>query len=328
MKLFITGASGFLGRRVVQRLLRDHHEVSALARTEGQAKQLKNQGVTPVMGILESLSDWRDSLRDQEVVIHLAAKVDTWGVWDAFYQNITESTKRLAWESERSGVRRFIYISSESVLQSGKPLVDIDEQHPYPARPSSFYGRAKMLAEQACLEHVGHMEIVILRPTFIWGEDSLQLHDLIDRARKGNLPWFNHGDALFEHVYVGNVAEAVVQAVTYGRNREIYFVTNDEPMRVRDFWGEVFRRAGAPLPRMSLPSKPVYRIAGWMEAAWPKLRLKNRPPFTRFEVEFLALPRRYNIQKAKEELRYKPSVTFQQGLRLLTAGGAGGGWGG
>ncbi|WP_353737784.1 NAD-dependent epimerase/dehydratase family protein [Kyrpidia sp.] len=79
------------------------------------------------------------------------------------------------------------------------------ERYPYPVRPSSFYGRAKMLAEQVLLMHAGQMKVVILRPTFIWGEDSLQLHDLIDRARKGNLPWFDDGESLFEHVYVDKV---------------------------------------------------------------------------------------------------------------------------
>lgn len=318
MRIFVTGASGFLGRRVIRRLSNENHTVLALTRKKEQAERFHELNITPVRGSLEKIRDWAEALSGVDIMIHLAALIDTWGSWETFYRNITESTLQLVQEAELRGVKRFIYISSESVLQDGKPLLDIDENHPYPAIPSSFYGRAKMLAEQAIMRQNGRMESIILRPTFIWGEDSKQILDMITRAKKGKLPRMDKGESMFEHVHVENVADAIVKALTLGRNKQIYFITNEEPMPVKQFFEQLLRAAGAPVPRASLPSRPLYRIARWMETLWPLLDVKGRPPFTRFEIEFLSLPRRYNIEKAKRELQYKPTVTFQQGVSLFS----------
>ncbi len=215
-------------------------------------------------------------------------------------------------------VLRFIYISSESVLQDKKSLLDADENTPYPVNPSSFYGKSKMLAEKALLEYEGDIERIILRPTFIWGEDSAQLVDLINLASKGKFPWMDKGKSSFEHVYVDNVVEAIVNSLKYGKNNGIYLITNDEPMTAKTFFETIFMQAGVQSPTTSLPSRPLYVVARLLENIWSTMKLKGRPPLTRFEIEFLSLTRRYNIEKAKSELKYKPIVTFDQGVSRIS----------
>ncbi|MBF6332152.1 NAD-dependent epimerase/dehydratase family protein [Nocardia transvalensis] len=314
MKVFVTGATGFLGRRVVQRLVGEGHEVVALVRGGGR----EVAGATVVTGDLTDVAQWQDRLSGIDAVAHLGGLVTAWAPWREYEKAIVVATRDLLAAAEAHHVRRFVYISSESVLQDGRPLLDITEAQPAPAHPSSGYGRAKLEAEQAIREHRGAIETIVLRPTFIWGRGSAQVADFADRARAGKLPLVDHGAAVFEHVHVDNVAAAVSAALTEGTPDAIYFVTNGEPMPVREFLAGVLGAQGAPMPRRSVPSRVLYPVARMSEWLWSALPLPGRPPITPFEVEFLSLPRRYDIGKARRELGYKPIVTYAEGIADLT----------
>lgn len=315
MRVFVTGASGFLGKRVVARLSNEGHDVRVLVRRP-EAYQAP-AGVETIIGDLEDLPTWADALTGQDAVVHLAAIIQTWGRWKEFDRAIVAATRELIAAADARRVRRFVYISSEAVLQDGTPLLDIDETALPRRRPSSFYGQAKRLAEQAVLDHAGLIERIILRPTFIWGEGSAPLNDLARRATAGRLPLFDGGRPSFEHVHVDNVALAVSLALSGGRPGGIYLITNGEPMPVREFLAGVLAALGAPMPRRSLPSTPLYQVAAALEGTWRALRLPGRPPITRFEVEFLSLPRRYRTALAATELGYRPTVTYREGVARL-----------
>ncbi|WP_084496738.1 NAD-dependent epimerase/dehydratase family protein [Nocardia amamiensis] len=313
MNVLLTGATGFLGRRVVHRLVADGHDVSALVR--GAGRRIPHATVVP--GSLEDVEAWEDRLAGIDVVVHAAGLVSTWAPQREFDEAIVAGTREVLAAAVRHGVRRFVYISSESVLQDGRPLLDITESQPTPAPPSSRYGQAKLAAEHLIHAHAGAIETIVLRPTFIWGSDSAQLADLATRARAGRLPLIDQGMASFEHVHVDNVAAAVAAALSEGAPGGTYLITNAEPMPVREFLAGVLAAQGAPMPTRSVPSRPLFALARACEWLWSTLALPGRPPLTRFEVEFLALPRRYDITLARHELKYEPAVGFAEGIAGL-----------
>lgn len=315
MRVFVTGATGFLGRQVVARLVAEGHDVRVLVRRP-EAYRAPAE-VETIAGSLEDLPTWAEGLTGQDVVVHVAGIVKTWGRWAEFDRAIVAATRDLVAASDSRGVRRFVYISSEAVLQDGVPLLDIDENTPPPQRPSSFYGQAKLLAERAVQGHAGAIERIILRPTFIWGKGSAPLIDMARRANAGRLPLFDGGRSCFEHVHVDNVALAVSLSLSGGRPGGIYLITNGEPMPVLDFLGGVLPALGASVPRRSLPSAPVYRVAAALEGVWRGMRLPGRPPITRFEVEFLSLPRRYRTDLAAAELGYRAKVSYAEEVARL-----------
>ncbi|MEV4123877.1 NAD(P)-dependent oxidoreductase [Nocardia sp. NPDC049707] len=313
MTVLLTGATGFLGRRVMHRLLADGHDVSALVR--GAGRRIPHATVVP--GSLEDVAAWEDRLAGIDVVVHAAGLVSAWAPQREFDEAIVEGTREVLAAAVRHGVRRFVYISSESVLQDGRPLLDITESQPTPAQPSSRYGQAKLAAEQLIRAHAGAIETIVLRPTFIWGPGSGQLADLATRARAGKLPLIDQGMASFEHVHVDNVAAAVAAALSEGAPGGTYLITNAEPMPVREFLAGVLAAQGAPMPTRAVPSGPLFALARAGEWLWSTLPLPGRPPLTRFEVEFLALPRRYDITRARHELRFEPAVGFAEGIADL-----------
>ncbi|AFU02767.1 NAD-dependent epimerase/dehydratase family protein [Nocardia brasiliensis] len=313
MKVFVTGATGFLGRRIVARLVNAGHEVLALVRGSGRTVE----GATVVIGDLTEVGRWAGCLAGVEVVIHAGGLVAEWASWSEYDASIVTPTRDLLAAAETHQVRRFVLISSESVMQDGKPLLDVTEADSEPSHQSSRYGRAKLQAEQIVRARQNSIESIVLRPTFIWGPGSTTVADLVCRAMAGRLPLIDHGTAVFEHVHVDNVAAAVVAALTEGTPGATYFITNGEPMPHREFLSGLLEAMNAPMPRRSLPSRILFPFARICEALWSGPLLPGRPPITVFEVEFLALSRRFDISKARHELGYRPIVTFADGLTEL-----------
>lgn len=307
MKVFVTGASGFLGKRLVQRLRQAGHEVGANGRSAESRAALKLIGVTHVVdGALENIDAWAGKLAGFDVLVHAAAPIEMWGPWPRFQEQIVDATAMLIEAASRQRVKRFVYISSESVWQDIDPLVDIDETRPPASEPNSYYGRAKKLAEQAVFGHDGLIERIVLRPTFIWADDSPALAAILQQATDGGFVWIDGGQSPFEAVHVDNVAEAIMLALDHGRSGEAYAVTDGRDYTVRQFFGDMFERAGVQAPRLSLPGWLLRPAAKLMEKLWRGVGITGKPPLTRFELAFVSQPRRYRIDKIRRELGYRP----------------------
>ena len=313
MKIFLTGATGFLGRRLLNRLLGDGHQVTCLVRSADAADGIAALGCRVVEGSLENAGAWIKWLRGHEVVIHAAAPVEVWAPWTRFEKQIVEATEAIFRSASREQVRRFIYISSESVLQNSRSLLDIDETFPYPV-PDSNYGKAKQLAEKRLLAGVSETECLILRPTFIWGKGMPVLNELVDTIDTGRFTWVGNGTTVIEWVHVENVVNAIVCALERGDDKGVYFITDENPKPVREIFNQLFATRRITPSRKNTSSFLVKISANLIESWWKLLRLKSRPPITHFEWSFVALPRRYNIQKAKTDLGYHPVISEKMGL--------------
>jgi 2-alkyl-3-oxoalkanoate reductase len=321
MKTFITGGSGFLGQRLIARLKQEGHEVTALSRSPKSDALLKALGATTVRGSLTDIDAWQDTLQGQEVVVHAASPIDVWGDWRDFERDIVQASLDLYRAAARQKVRRFIQISSESVLQGDGPLLDVGEAHPYPAEPNSLYGKAKMQVEQGLLSNITGTECIILRPTFIWGQGGEQLNKVVDKVKSGKFMWIDHGDVAMEMVHVDNVVECVLLALTQGGSGQVYWVTDGRPMPAREFLGALLRARGVEAPDKSIPGSLARPVAAGVEAVWRLFGLKSVPPLSRFQLDFIALPRRYDLGKSQRELGYEPVRTFEQGLAEMQMAG-------
>jgi len=318
MKVFLTGGSGFLGRSVITKLVSEGHSVIALVRSEESGVIVKNLGATPILGDITKPKYFSDAINGIEIAIHCAAPVEFWGPWEKFQSEIADATRLVAMECEKQKVRRFIYISSESVLQNTNRLLDIDEKYPYPPEPNSYYGKAKKLAEEFLLSMSGKMEVIILRPSYIWGPGSPSFDTLIGKAKSGQFMWIDKGTASFEAVHIENVAEAVSLSLTQGQNRGIYFITDGENSTTREFFENLFKALNAPIPTKSVPSLIMQPIARIIESIWKIFNIKGHPPITRFDLAFVGMPRRYIINRSKHELNYQPVIDRKSGFLQIS----------
>ncbi|HEX6229599.1 MAG TPA: NAD-dependent epimerase/dehydratase family protein, partial [Solirubrobacterales bacterium] len=132
---FVTGGSGFIGGRLVERLVREGTTVRALARSEGSARRVAGLGAKPVRGDLADRAGLAKAAEGAEVAFHLAAHLGDWGDWEDFERDNVAGTRNVLDACAESGVRRFVHCGTEAALMAGEPLVRVDESAPL--RPDS-----------------------------------------------------------------------------------------------------------------------------------------------------------------------------------------------
>lgn len=173
-KLLLTGASGFVGRAVLDRLNEDRRFESVVA---VRSVLLDLPATTKVVSItaINAATDWRVALAECSAVIHCAARVHVMSdissdPLDEFRKVNVEGTLQLAKQAAQAGVKRFVFISSIKVNGEGTDLGAPYTSDAEPA-PMDPYGISKMEAEQALrlLARQTGMEVVIIRPTLVYG---------------------------------------------------------------------------------------------------------------------------------------------------------------
>jgi nucleoside-diphosphate-sugar epimerase len=151
MNIFITGASGFVGSRIVETLGKKY-EFHAMARSEKSAQKVTELGAKAVLCELGALR--KEHLAGCDMIIHAAAFTKEWGTRTEFFETTVDGTKQLLETAKEAGVKRFLHISTEAVLFAGQDLNDIDESYPYPNKSKFLYSESKLEAEKPLLSRV------------------------------------------------------------------------------------------------------------------------------------------------------------------------------
>src|SRR5437588_7028543 len=127
---FVTGGSGFVGGRLIERLRGEGLDVRALARSSAAAERVRVLGAEPVRGDLGDADAMRSGADGCELAFHAAAKLGDWGTRDEFELGNVHGTANALAACAHAGVRRFVHVGTEAALMAGQPLVDVDETAP------------------------------------------------------------------------------------------------------------------------------------------------------------------------------------------------------
>jgi nucleoside-diphosphate-sugar epimerase len=320
-KAFVTGGSGFIGGKLIERLVAEDHDVRALARSERSARKVAAHGAEPVMGDLADRDALRAGAEGCELAFHAAAKVGDWGPWEEFLRDTVEGTRNVIESAAAAGVRRLVHVSTEAVLIAGEPLVNVDEQSPRRPDSKAPYPRSKAMAEEiAVTASRDGFETVVVRPRFVWGAgDETLLPELLAMVKSGRFAWIGGGRHRTDVTHVDNVVHGMLLAAERGGAGEIYFLTDDEPVEFREFVSEMLATQGIDPPSRSMPVPLAAALAAGGEGAWRLLRLKGSPPLTRFAYWVSSQECTIDIAKAKRELGYEPVRTRPDGMEELRA---------
>lgn len=316
MKIFITGASGFVGGAVA-RHLSSKHDIIAMSRSDRSDATIHETGATPVRTELNAVTP--EMLDGVDAIIHCAAFVEEWGPIKAFEKLNVEGTRQLLDVANQVGVRRFVHISTEAALFHGQHMRDIDETYPLSLNSPYPYSRTKAQAEKLVREFEGSVETIVIRPRMIWGEgDQTILPTVKAMNDAGKFMWIDGGDAMTSSTNIRNLVHGIELALTNGVPGSAYFVVDGPAMRFRDFMEAYAVTDGVKLAEKSMPGWLVRGMAWISEGIWRIFRIKSPPPITRFTANIMSRDCTINDDLARKELGYQPLVNVSEGLALLT----------
>jgi nucleoside-diphosphate-sugar epimerase len=318
---FVTGGSGFIGGRLIERLVRDGHSVRALARSDAAASRVASLGAEPVRGDLADVEAMRSGAQGCELAFHAAATLGDFGRPEDFERGNVQGTSNALGACADAGVTRFVHVGTEAALMAGQPLVEVDEDAPL--RPDSpvLYSATKARAEQAvrAANREGFATVVV-RPRFVWGRgDTTLLPAMVELVRAGRFAWIGGGRHRTAITHVDNTVEGLMLAATRGRPGSAYFVTDGEPVVFREFVTQLLATQGVDEPTRNVPAAVAGPLAAAGEAAWRLLPLPGQPPLTRFAFWVSSQECTIRIDRAREELGYAPVKARDDGLRELAA---------
>ena len=319
---FVTGGSGFIGRRLIGELVARGRQVRALARSPAAADTVARLGAVPVAGDLADRAALERGMRGCASVFHAAALVALWGDRAAFARDTVRGTANVVAAARAAGVACLVHVGTEAVLADGGPIVNADETRPYPARPNGPYPWSKGLAERAVLAADGPgLRCLSVRPRFVWGAgDTALLPRLAGAMRTGLFVWFGDRHHRMSTCHVANVVHGLLLAEARGRGGEAYFVTDGAPVDFADFLGRLVATQGV---RARGPGAPLWAadaIAAAGEAVWRTLPFlpASGPQLTRTTVNLFFREVTVSDAKARRELGYAPVMSIDAGLRELT----------
>lgn len=328
-RILVTGAAGFIGTRVVERLLdRGFRNVRCFARPAADRKRVhaltgcrESARVEVFEGNLLSQDDCHAAARGAAVILHLAAGRGEKSFPDAFMNSVV-TTRNLLDAARRHGcLRRFVNVSSFAVYagSSRRRWRLLDESCPIEPRPElrgDAYSFAKVKQDELVAEYGERFGIpyVIVRPGYVYGPGN---EAITGRVGIGTFGIFLHlgGPNTLPLTYVENCAEAIALAgLTPGIDGEVFNVVDDDLPSSRQFLG-LYKRNVRRFRSIYLPHAVSYALSALWEkySNWSEGQLP--PVFNRSSWHAYWGRTRYTNEKLKTRLGWTPRVSTSDALQ-------------
>jgi UDP-glucose 4-epimerase len=313
-EILVTGATGFIGKAVVQRLLQEDQTRRVAVAVRRNVQQWPARVLPYLTGNLEPAADWSVALEGISIVVHCAARVHVMAETvknplAEFRRVNVQATENLARQAAAVGVRRFVYVSSIKVNGEATQL-----GHPFTAddvvAPLDDYGVSKMEAEQ-CLREIAQntgMEVIIIRPPLVYGSGV-----------KGNfanmIRWLKRGvplplgaiNNLRSLVSLDNLVDLIHTCLTHpAAVNQTFLVSDGEDLSTT----ELLRRMGQALGR---PALLIPVPVGWFKLV---AALVDKPDV----AQRLCGSLQVDIEKNWRLMGWTPPLTLDDGLKKAAEG--------
>ncbi|HET6398414.1 MAG TPA: SDR family NAD(P)-dependent oxidoreductase [Candidatus Thermoplasmatota archaeon] len=312
-KALVTGATGGIGRALVNRLVAEGVQVRAIARNPEKARALP-EGVEVVPGDLTSPADVRAAVEGVDTVFHLAAWMNKPFSREAAEAVNVTASEYLLHAARRAGVQRFVHVSSVAVYG---PVLSgtIGEDAPY-WKVDDLYSDTKGEADRLALEFARDtgMEVVVVRPSMVYGPHIEPWTLMPVRSiRSGSPLIIGSGEALVNPIYVENVVDGLLLAATRaGVAGEAFNLSDGVTVTWNEFFGHYGRMLGRGVKKVP---QAIAENGAALAAAASRL-IKQPPRASREMVGVMTGSPLFSIEKARERLGFEPRINLEEGMRL------------
>lgn len=319
MRILITGATGFIGQRLVQRLTANNHDVVGTARSFSGENFSR---YTFIAADLSNSSQCDQLTQNIDIVIHCAGKAGVWGSLSEYTQANVVAAKNILEAAQKNNVRRFINISSPSIYFSFEDQFDLKETD-LPKKFSNAYALTKFQAEQLVqAAHKPNFLTVSLRPRGVIGAgDKNWLPRIIEMQKSGTLVQPGLGENLADFTCVENLIDAIELCLTTDEKNmgEVYNITNGIPEKLWMVIEESLKSVGLSSEHKKVFLTLAMAVAKVSEVIHKLKDTKQEPALLPVKVGVAAYSMTLDISKAKTKLGYKPRQSTADGLREFAA---------
>lgn len=316
-KVFITGASGFVGSHLVEDVKKLGWEIHAAVRQSSKTEEIRefvDKFVYPDFGNVQELSALFQQER-YDYIIHAAALTKSKSEAEMLRINVgmTQNLMQAAFE-EGAHLKRFVYVSSLAAI--GPVAYDSDksisEDTAY--RPLTVYGRSKKTSEENIKKRFSDKPISVFRPTAVYGPREKDLFILFDTLNKGLDPYIGSNPQKLSFIYVKDLVNALILGCTVEQNQLEFYNISDGNVYSKYAMADIFR---ATFKKKALRLHIPFRIVSYV-ARISQLLYKNSSKAPVIYPERLGELTAENwscdISKAKTKLGFVPQYNLEKGL--------------
>jgi len=319
MKVLVSGATGFLGSHLAERLVNEGHEVRALVRKSSKTDHLEKLGAELALASLEGGEGLEDALDGIDAVVHGAAIVKARRPED-FTRVNAGGTKNLidAVRAHAPDLKRFVYISSlaaHGFLKENGPL-------PYDADPNpvTHYGRSKLEGEGHVLSIKDDVPVTIIRPPAIYGPRDTEMIAFFQIVSRRMVAFLGDSSRRTSLIYATDCADAIFRALTKEHpSGRVYFVEDGRAYSQKEFVSIVEDALDKKaLFKLAIPIGVVRAVAAGSELYGriaDKAVMLTRDKVNELDAEQLCCP----ADPIREELGWHPEIQFEEGARRSVA---------
>ena len=307
MKFLITGGAGFLGINLIRFLYNKGEEIVSLDIAEFEYPAIKDK-IQVIKGDIRNKETLVAATKDIDVIVHTAAALPLYSTADIFSTDI-EGTRNLLEAAKENNVKRFIHISSTAVygIPDHHPLYEDDKLDGV-----GPYGKAKIFAEQACLEYREEgMCVPIIRPKSFVGPERLGVFDLLfDWAKDGKgFPMIGSGNNRYQLMDVEDLCEAIYLCATLDEQNvnDTFNIGAKEYTTMKEDYQAVLDYAGFGKKIIPLPEKPVISMLKILETF-------KLSPLYKWVYETASKDSFVSIEKAEKKLGFNPKYSNKDAL--------------
>ena len=312
MLALVTGANGFVGSHLVDRLLEEGHRVRVLVRRTSDLRFLPLERIEVHRGELARGEIPPEALRDVELLFHTAALLKA-PDWATFVRVNVDATVELHRLFARSAPwhARFIFVSSQAAAGPSDADGIVDEKSP--AHPQTLYGRSKLEAERRLAEEDGPA-LTVIRPPAVYGPRDRASLPLFRLARWGWAFCMGSPDRRVSMVHVDDLSRGMLAAATHPDGVGTFFLTDGPPHRWRDIAAALAVAADRRVRIVTLPDAAVHLAGAANE--WAHRVVGRTPLFNREKArDFTASGWACSSAAATAAFHYQPRIPLDEGMK-------------
>lgn len=305
--ILVTGGAGRIGKHLVKALLASGEKVRVLVKRSDVKSPEDVNGAEIAEGDLLDISSLENALKGVDTIYHLAAVVDYFAPKKRMWDVNVEGTKNLVEVCRKAGTEKIIYLSSTAVY--GKKLAQIPADEQTLCKPSNFYGKTKLAAEKIVLANNG----IVLRSADAYGSGFEEGYYLVFSMLERGMCIIGSGKNRIQYIEIRDLIDALLLA----RNAKqgVYLIAGSDVKTQEELFALCckFLGCGSPQKRIALWQM---RLLVWLSLLASKLK-RRRPKLLQEYIDKLAADRVFSTDKAKKELGWKPSISYEQGLKEM-----------